>query len=801
MDLLTRLLDPACYTYNPYALPLLACAFITFALGIAIVKREHASRVGIFYLLDTLAIGVWFLGFGAAYLSIDAAVAAHWLRFAQVGVAFIPALTLQFTWSVIRPSARLRWLLWLTWGCTAVFAVAALASPAYFGPPYRHFWGYYVHYTAYSTPFVVFVFAVLSVILSLYRWAQRHASPTTVAARRAKLLLIAFAVAVMGAIDFVPGYGVGLYAFGYIPVMISIGLVTYITGRYRLVDVTPEFAAKQIIETMNDSVFVLDKEGVVRVVNETLLAMVGMERNELVDKPVPKFFRKLLTRDEFAAIQRGEPLYNREVEFVRRDGTPVAVSLSVSVMPEGNKQNAAYVGVVRDVTGRKRAEERIRFLAYYDNLTGLPNRELFREQLCAALANAARGKRRLALLFLDLDHFKRINDTLGHTLGDALLQAIAGRLQGCVRTQTDAKEGGGTVARVGGDEFIIALYDLAKQDDAARVAQRILAAVSEPIRLERHEVAITASIGISFYPNDGSDDGALLKNADAAMYQAKEAGRNGYFFFDRSINVALHHRLSLETRLRKALEQGHLSLHYQPQVALRTGQWVGVEGLLRWNDPELGPIPAERFIPIAEESGLILPIGAWALQVACARVRAWHDAGWPLQRIAVNLSSRQFRDRNLVVAVREALEAARLEPRHLELELTESMIMQDALYTRRTLEALKAMGVHLAIDDFGTGYSSLSYLRSFPIETLKIDRSFVHDLTIEPDNGAIIVAILAMAHSLKLGVVGEGVETEEQRRFLQQHGCKFAQGLLFCEPLPADELDRRMEARRGCTAT
>lgn len=795
------MLDPACYAYNPYALPLLISASITFLLGIGIVVREQASRVGVLYLLETLAIGTWFLGSGAAYLSIDAVIADRWLRFAQVGVAFIPALTLQFTWSVIHPPVRLRWLLSLGWGCSGVFAAAALVSSSYFGTPYRHFWGYYVHYTAYSTLFILFAAAVFAVIFLLYEWAYRRAHPSAIAARRARLLLIAFAIGITSAIDFVPAYGVNLYAFGYIPVLISIGLVTYITDRYRLMDITPAFAARQIIETMNDGLFVLDKEGIVRVTNDTLLDMIGMKREEVVDKPVPRYFRRLLTHAEFAAIQSGVPLHNREVDFIRTDGISVAVSLSVSTMPEGRSQNAAYVGVVRNITESKRAEERIRFLAYYDSLTSLPNRQLFQEQLHAALANAARRQRMVALLFLDLDHFKRVNDTLGHALGDSLLQAVAGRLLSCVRTaRTGAREIEDTIARLGGDEFIVALYDLEKKEDALRVAKRVLAAVSEPVRLGQHDIAVTASLGISIYPCDGDDAVALLKHADAAMYQAKEAGRNGYFLYDRTLDSIMYDRLLLQAKLRRALEQGSLSLHYQPQVTIPGREPVAVEALLRWDDPDLGSIPPARFIPIAEESRLILPIGDWVLKTACAQVRAWQDAGLPALRVAVNLSSRQFADRNMAAIVGAALESARLEPSRLDLELTESMIMQDALHTHRTLEELKGMGVHLSVDDFGTGYSSLGYLRSFPIDALKIDRTFVHRIGAEPNNRAIVAAIIAMARSLKLGVIAEGVDSEEQLNFLRLHGCKLAQGFLFCEPLPAHELEDWIQMRRTRTA-
>ncbi|HEY8554941.1 MAG TPA: EAL domain-containing protein, partial [Burkholderiales bacterium] len=572
---------------------------------------------------------------------------------------------------------------------------------------------------------------------------------------------------------------------------------TYVTARYRLLDITPAFAAQHIIENMNDGLIVLDKDGVVRVANNTLLNMLGVTREEFVGKTVPRSLMRLLSPEEIASIEAGMPIQNREIEFVRSDGTPMVVSLGVSTMRAAGEQNAVYVGVVRDITERRRAEQRIRYLAYYDNLTNLPNRQSFQEHLRAALAHAARHRRKVALLFLDLDHFKRINDTLGHALGDRLLQAVAARLVGSVRkARTSTSEIEDVVARLGGDEFIVTLQDVESPEEITRVATRLLAAVSEPIRLDQHEIAVTASLGISVYPQDGEDAQALLKNADAAMYQAKEAGRDSYFFYDRASNAAMYNRLSLEVKLRRALELGHLTLYYQPQVTTHGRRPVAAEALLRWTDPDLGPIPPERFIPIAEESGLIIPIGEWVLREACMQARAWLDAGLPLTRVAVNLSSRQFRDRGLLDVVRSALADARLDPRHLELELTESMIMQDALDTRRMLEVLKAMGVQLSIDDFGTGYSSLSYLRSFPIDTLKIDRSFVADIPATPDSGAIVTAIIAMARSLKLNVVGEGVETEQQRVFLQQHGCTLAQGLLFCAPLPADELENWLRMPR-----
>jgi diguanylate cyclase (GGDEF)-like protein/PAS domain S-box-containing protein len=788
MDL-THLLDLTGYAYDGYALLQLGCAIPVLAMGAIIVVRERASHVGVIYLFITLSIAVWFVGFSGGYVAPHATAADVWIRLGNIGVAFIPTLTLQFTWNVLRPESGLKWLLRAGWIASVAFAGAMVFLPSAFGIPYHYPWGYYGHYNLFSTLLIPFISLFFGMTLLLYWQAFRRARAGSIAARRAKLLFLAWGIGSFGALDFVPSYGFDIHPFGFLIVIVGVSITTYVTARYRLIDITPAFAAQHIIENMNDGLIVLDKEGIVRVANSTLLGMIGLTEEAFVGQGLSRSLLRLLSASELKSIEAGVPLQNREIEFTRPDGTTLVLSLGVSTMRAAGDENAAYVGVVRDITEGKRAEQRIRYLAYYDNLTNLPNRQSFQEQLRAALTRAARHKRLVALLFLDLDHFKRINDTLGHALGDRLLQAIAARLQGCVRkTRIGTVESEAIVARLGGDEFIVALSDLQKHDDVTPVAQRILTAVSEPVRLDQHEIAITASLGISVYPRDGDDDEALLKNADAAMYQAKDAGRHSYVFYDRAVNDVTYNRLSLEIKLRRALERGGFSLHYQPQVMTQSRRSVGVEALLRWDDPELGSIPPERFIPIAEESGLILPIGEWVLKAACAQVRLWQDTEFSRLRVAVNLSSRQFRDRDLAATVRSALEAAQLEPRYLELELTESMIMQDALHTRRTLDALKAMGVHLSIDDFGTGYSSLSYLRSFPIDTLKIDRSFVHDISGEPDSGAIVAAIIAMARTLKLDVIGEGVETEEQRAFLHMHGCRLAQGFLFCPPLPPEAL-------------
>ncbi len=795
MHLSARLLDTASYAYNPYALPLFVCAFITLFLGFVIVIRDRGSRVGLIHFVETIAISIWFVGFGFAYLATDVSVADDWFRMGYLGIAFIPVLTLQFACSVVGSRAGLNGLLWLGWVAAIGFATAALFIPAFLGTPYHYWWGYYVRSTFYSALYIPFILVFFAVALRQFHRRYRSTHPSSNAGRWTKLFLISFSLGSLGMFDLVPSFGVPLYPFGYIPTISGILFAAYITLRHRLMDITPEFAARQIVETVSDGLLLLDREGVMRVANETLLNMIRLPKEAIIGKVIPAHLRKLLSRQELGSIQAGVPMHNREIEYQRHDGSMMILSFAVSVIRGPGHRVDAYVCAVRDVTEQKRTDQRVRFLAYYDNLTGLPNRQQFQDRLRSALNRAAKQQRQVALLFLDLDRFKRINDTLGHALGDALLQAVAGRIINCVRkmrTGNHADED--TVARLGGDEFIVGLYDLECQDDATRVAERILASIADPMRLDQQEITVTASLGISIFPEDGADAETLLKNADVAMYRVKELGGNDLFFYDRSRSAKPVHQPSLEHRLRSALENGHLSLHYQPVVATHTGQTVSVEALLRWHDPEHGPVSPDRFIAIAEESGLILPIGMWVLQQACAQARAWQDAGMPFSQVAVNVSARQFHDRDLVGSVRDALDAAGLKADRLDLELTECTVMQDTLHTRRTLEDLRAMGARLSIDDFGTGYSSLGYLRRFPIDALKIDRSFVHDIGTARDNGAIVAAIVALARSLKIGVIGEGVETEEQRAFLQLHGCKLAQGYYYCQPLPATELAAWLQA-------
>jgi diguanylate cyclase (GGDEF)-like protein len=459
----------------------------------------------------------------------------------------------------------------------------------------------------------------------------------------------------------------------------------------------------------------------------------------------------------------------------RGDGITFPQEISLTAIDGGG-----VVIVVRDVTERTYAEEQIKHLAYHDALTGLPNRLLFKDRLTVALSHAQREHTRLAVLFLDLDRFKVINDSLGHNIGDQLLQAVAARVQSCVR-ESD------TVARLGGDEFTIMIPSLVRSEDAAPVAQKILEAVRYPFHLDGREFYITTSIGISLYPEDGMDAETLIKNADTAMYQAKEQGRDNYQLFNAYINAKALQRIALEHGLRRALLNDEMKVHYQPIFDFRAGKIVGMEALLRWTHPDMGPIPPSVFIPLAESTGLMSPIGQWVLRTACRQAKEWHDQGFRNLSLAVNLSVTQLQQPDLVARVKEVLEETGLPPRLLELEITESSAMQSPEASVRTLYDLKKLGIRISLDDFGTGHSSLSYLKRFPIDTLKIDQSFVRDINSDPDTAAIVTAIIAMAHSLRLKVIAEGVEFSEQASFLKHYSCDQMQGYLIKAPVGAEE--------------
>jgi len=474
-----------------------------------------------------------------------------------------------------------------------------------------------------------------------------------------------------------------------------------------------------------------------------------------------------------------------ELSRRRKDGAIYPEWRSISAVRDSAGNTTHFVAVFSDISQANEAKERLQFLAHHDALTGLPNRVLFKERVQEALNRANRHGSLVGVLFIDLDRFKDINDSLGHGMGDQLLQAVTTRLKACVRA-TD------TVARLGGDEFTVLVEDLGQSQDAARVAEKVLAALADAFALGDHQVFVSGSIGVTCYPQDGGDAETLLKNADAAMYRAKESGRDNFQFFSAEMNARALDRLVMTNNLRAALERDEFLLHYQPIFDLASGRLNAVEALVRWQHPKDGLVPPGRFIPIAEESGLIAPIGEWVLKTACAQMKAWIDAGIAPRRMAVNLSARQFKQKDLTQRIAAILQETGLAPQFLELEITESMVMADPAEAEKVLRQLHDSGIMLAIDDFGTGYSSLSYLKRFPIDFLKIDRSFVRDIPQNTDDVAIARSIIALAKGLDLRVIAEGVETQEQRTFLDMEGCEEAQGYLLGKPADAGAIERML---------
>jgi diguanylate cyclase (GGDEF)-like protein/PAS domain S-box-containing protein len=548
----------------------------------------------------------------------------------------------------------------------------------------------------------------------------------------------------------------------------------------------------QVLETSLNEIYMFDRH-TFRFLNVNWGARDNLgytmeELRQLTAIDIKPLISEEMFREIIAPILDGTEQYAKfETMHQRKDGTQYPVEVSLQLTQPGNDQ--VFVAIILDTTERHDSLQKIDYMANHDTLTGLPNRFLFSDRLTHALQHCERNRHPLALMFLDLDGFKVINDSLGHPTGDELLQQVAQRLQEAAR-KCD------TVARLGGDEFTIILEDLDDLKSIPEIAQRILTSFEAPFEVQGRKMFLGASIGISTYPQDGHDVTELMKYADVAMFQAKKDGGNKYQFYLADMTVAANQRLALETDIRHALENDGFSVHYQPQVCLESGRIVGMEALVRWQHPQHGPLPPTMFIPVAEETGLIEPLGEWVMRTACNQAKTWHDTLGIDIPVSVNVSGHQINDR-LVPAVRAVLEETGLDPRYLELEITESCIMDHTSGSINHLNRLRALGVQLAIDDFGTGYSSMSYLKRLPVDKLKIDRSFVMDVPQDSNDMEIIKAILALAHALKMTVIAEGVETTEQCVFLAEHGCDVMQGYLFSRPCPAEEIEALFSAEPG----
>jgi diguanylate cyclase (GGDEF)-like protein/PAS domain S-box-containing protein len=557
------------------------------------------------------------------------------------------------------------------------------------------------------------------------------------------------------------------------------------------------FAEKERVQVtldcIGDAVASSDIAGNITFLNLVAEQMLGWSREEALGHPVTEVFQILdANREaihspmEMAIRQDRTAHLPHNCTLIRRDGLETPIEDSVAPLHDRDGNATGAVIVFRDVSAVRAMTLEMTHLAQHDYLTGLPNRMLLNDRVSQSIGASRRHQKKVAVLFLDLDGFKHINDSLGHPVGDKLLQSIAGRLVGSVRSSD-------TVSRQGGDEFIVLLAEVEHAEDAAIVATKVLGVVAEPHSIDQHDLHVTTSVGISVYPDDGLDAETLVKNADTAMYQAKAKGRHNYRFFEPAMNIRAVERQTIEGSLRRALERREFSLHYQAKADLRSGKIAGAEALIRWTHPTRGPISPAQFIPVAEDSGLILPIGNWVLREACRQARVWAAAGLPAVTMAVNISAVEFRADNFLAGVIAVLDETGLDPTLLELELTESVLMKHATSTESILAALKTEGVRLAVDDFGTGYSSLSYLRKFPIDALKIDQSFVRQITTSPSETSIVTAVISMGRSLDLRVVAEGVETHEELAFLQAHHCDEAQGYYLSRPVVPEEFARLLE--------
>jgi diguanylate cyclase (GGDEF)-like protein/PAS domain S-box-containing protein len=556
-------------------------------------------------------------------------------------------------------------------------------------------------------------------------------------------------------------------------------------------------AASLVLDAIGEAVLRTDPRGNVVYLNGTAVKMSGWSRDEALGQPISDVLR-IVDRGNGTAIRNVVEVAINEDKtvrlranckscvLIRRDALEFGVEITVA---DTHDQDGTVTGAVvafRDVSAARATSVEMSHLAQHDSLTDLPNRILFKDRLTQAIALAVRQDKQLAVMFLDLDHFKKINDSLGHGVGDQLLQSVAKRLVACVR-RTD------TVSRLGGDEFVVLLSQVARGEDAAVSARKIIRALAVPHIIDNKSLDINVSLGVSTFPIDGPDAETLMDNADTAMYDAKEHGRNNFQFFRLDMHARLTENRLLEADLRSALGRNEFALHYQPKFKLQTGEITGVEALLRWTHPGRGMVSPAQFVPIAEECGLIVPIGRWVLLEACKQSRAWSDAGLGVVPVAINVAAAEFQDKDFLSGVRAVLIATGVEPENLELEMTESALMEDAESTLVVLGALKAMGVKLAIDDFGTGYSSFTYLRRFPVDALKLDQSFVQEISADPGDADIVSAMIDIGKSAKLRVIAEGVETRAQLKFLQRRGCGEGQGYYFSRPVVAEQARKLIE--------
>lgn len=908
---MNEFLDPSAYFFSWYAVPVIAVGALNWALGFATWRRERGSALSVTLLLMTLSIGVWLMGLGGANSTNDPDIALIWVKISMLGTVFVPVCAFTQAASGSSKLRAMRAGIIIGVLVSSSFAVLALSSGLLISSAHRYFWGYYPIYGSAGKILIPYYALFFVAGGALYRMGHR-ATQSVTHRKRMKLRLVALLTALPATVDFLPTMHVGVYPFGYVFILGYVSIVTYYVWRYRMIDITPALAARQIIDTMAEGLLVTDRDGTVRVANEAAQAVWVMSRSL-----VGLSFAELDARWGDGALGRlRDPERQHELEVVHSgsDGAPRAAILSSSklrdhlgewvgtvfiihditerwrseerfrslvqnasdlitvispdttvlyqspavrrvlsydpehlvgaklvdflhpddraqfvatlgdlmmkpggtitgegrvcdsdgtwhhleYMGSDQRANPAIGGLVlniRDMSERKQLEEQLRHQALHDPLTRLANRTSFGDRLDHALARRSRSQTHVAVLFMDLDNFKGINDRFGHTSGDLLLTQMAERVNACLRP-------GDTLARLGGDEFAILLEDVGSIEDATAVAERVMEALDLSFRLDGKDLLVRASVGVAVTEHQqDADADALLRRADIAMYVAKAQGKGRHRVFEPSMETSLVERLELLADLPGALEREEFVLHYQPIFLLRDGCLSGVEALVRWQHPRRGLVQPQEFIPLAEESGAILPLGLWVLRQACALAFRWQQQypSSPSWTMSVNVSAKQLEAPSFVEQVSAVLAETALEPSRLTLEITESVVMYDSALMLERLRELKALGVGLAIDDFGTGYSSLNYLRQFPFDVLKIDKSFIDDLGTGLNQKEVARAIIELGKTLDLEVVAEGIERGEQLSRLQTLDCELGQGFLFAKPMDSQEIEKLFE--RAITQT
>ena len=781
---------------NLFSLILTVLSVFYVVLGVRVFRLDRRARLNILFFVLNITLFVWSFS-TALYISAQTEVAcAAWYRISSVGSYFFIGSALHFFLFFTKQQKLLnRWWKYLILYFPSIFFTFMEVAFDFYSDSYvlgQYGWVVIAQTDSiwFATSLMYIVGYIVACVILSARFGKtagtiREKNQARVLHYTAAIsLLIGLIILVVSTVlvsdlpDITPISG-AIWSVG----------IYYAIAKYKLLLLTPSYIAENLYETIADSVILANPLGEITNINPEAQRVLGYNESELIGFSLEIIFKyDSRSENNISELLKRCPVRGAETFMFTKTNEKTPVILSISECLDQYKTTLGFVLASKDVTEYKKAEEKIQYLATHDSLTGLPNRAMFTQLLEHAILSAKRNNKMLAVLFVDLDRFKTINDTKGHDAGDQLLITIARRYQSALRAAD-------VVCRQGGDEFVILIEDVHKPNDLKRVAGHIISTTYEPVVLLGDECRVTASVGISIYPSDGEDAQTLMKHADIAMYCAKEEGKNDYKFYSKDLQSVSMGRLAIERNLRLALERHELSLHYQAKVNFKTGAITGVEALLRWQSPELGNITPTQFIPIAEETGLIVPIGKWVLRTACAQNAAWQKQGLPAVRMAVNLSLRQLLDSNLPRDIEQALKDSGMDAEYLELEVTESMIMNDPRKMITILQQIKNMGVRLAIDDFGTGYSSLAQLKQFPVDTLKIDRSFIRNITEDSDDKAIAHAIISMGESLGLTVVAEGVETIEQLNYLKDQSCDEMQGFYFSKPVVADQFAELLKTK------